>query len=167
MLRGLVWLADADQVLQLTGQGFLVLSGFVALDERVDGALDEYLGEPADLTARFVASLFVRTLDRRLQDDTAPARNQAAEPGELARLKVPLVLVLSVANVQELCSLATVEDLDVFPESSQAVGEGGRERGLARPAHPGEPHREPRGIGAVHGVSLSGAEPRSRAHITG
>ena len=71
------------------------------------------------------------------------------------------------AGLGQLASEITVEDLDVFPESSQAVGEGGRERGLARAAHPGEPHREPRGIGAVHGVSLSGAEPRSRAHITG
>src|SRR5207244_10586537 len=129
-------------------------------------ALDEHLGEPADLTARFVARLFVRTLDRRLQDDTAPARNQPADPGELARLEVPLVLVLSVANVQELCSLATVEDLDVFPESSQADGEGGREHGFARAAHPGEPHREPRRIGAAHDVSLSLAERRSRAHNT-
>src|SRR2546429_674184 len=138
-----------------------------ALDEGLDRALDEDLGEPADLPPGLVASLLVGALDGGLEHDAAAARDEPAQPGELARLEITLVLVLPVRDVQELFSLAAVQYLDSFPQAPQAVGEPGGQGGFPGATHSGEPHREASRCRAVHGSRSPQQNTELETHITG
>ena len=142
MRRRLVRLGDADQRLQLAGQRLLVLAAAVAMDQRLGRALDEDLGEPADLPPRLFARLAVRALDGRLQDDSAATRHQLAHPGQLAGFGVALVLGSGRADGEHLLDFFAVQDFNDFPQPPQAVGEPLGQRRLTGAAHAGQPDGE-------------------------
>src|SRR5581483_9430859 len=95
----------------------------------------------------------------RLDDDTAAARHQPAEPGELAGLEIPLVLGRGAADAQHLAELAAVEDLDDFAQPPQAVGKSLSKRRLTGAGHARKPDGE---TARRHGAQVHGRESPSK-----
>jgi hypothetical protein len=143
-VRGrLVGLGDAGQILQLARERPLVLAGLVARDELIDRAVDEDLDKAADLAPGLVAHFAVRALHRRLEDDPAAPRDQAADPGEPLDLCVALILGGRAADAQHLRDIGGVEDLGAHAEPLETLRKGLRQGALAGASHPGEPNGKP------------------------
>src|ERR1700693_314111 len=141
MQRLLIWVADASEIGNLSGDGFLVEALDIALDERVQRSPREHFHKPWSLCAKFVAYLAIWR-DRRRDSDSAAGRD---EPGPIADTPDVGITVFFRESqpLREVCpNLIAIEQLNLpsarLELGPQRIGDGR----LAGTRQSREPHDE-------------------------
>src|SRR5690606_17329357 len=129
---------DADHVLQLAGHRPFVDPIRIALDQYVEGTIDEDLREATDLAQGLLAHLADRA-DVRHEDDRTLARQELRDPAEQPGDAVANLERRLDVHQKEGFDIRGRQEVDGTTETTKPLGEMAGERLLPRPAHASEP----------------------------